>query len=433
MLNLDQPSAKTTNMDIGSKIKFFRIQKNLKQDELAKGIISVSYLSKIENNQTSPSEEVLKLLCERLDVSLIEQQDDLIFQEIMDWYKLMVSNKKEEIEYKYEELSKRIQSANTKTYMYFVLFELRYHLYFRNTNQAKVLIEKLEQFMDIFDIQMHYYFQKFYSIYEYRLTNFVQALKHLKTAEKLLQRNSNFEKSEEADLYYMFGLTYSQLMIVPLSITYTTKALHEFQATYEFKRSAECQILLGISYRRIGEYDRSEESYLLAQKVSESLNNTYLKSLIHHNLGKLYSIQGLHTEAIIQFKNSYELKDENKPLRKLNSIYCILLEYDKLGEVAQCKKWLQVGKQILEHHQGALEYQYYFSMHESILAGDFERFDEIFQEQAMPYFLEKEHQEPLILYAERLAQYFEKTFKYKKASQYYSICYREIKKQTFLR
>ncbi|MCM3617119.1 helix-turn-helix transcriptional regulator [Sutcliffiella horikoshii] len=433
MINLDQPAAKTTKMDIGSKIKFFRIQKGLKQEDLARGIISVSYLSKIENNLTAPSEEVLRLLCERLEVSLIEQQDDTFLQELTAWYKLMTTTESEEIKRRYDLLSGKISSLNTKTYMYFVLFDLRYQLYLKNMEQSRSLIDKLQQFVDIFDIQMHYYFQKFYAIYEYRLNNFVHALEHLKIAEKLLQRNSNFEKSEEADLYYLFGLTYSQSLKEPLSITYTTKALHEFQAIYDFKRSAECQVLLGICYRRIGEYDRAEESYLLAQKLSESLHNIYLQSLIYHNLGKLYSIQGKQMEAIKEYEKSYYLKREDKPLSKLTSIYCILLEYDKMGEIAECRKWLHIGQSLLENPEDSIEYHYYFSIHESILDKDYERFDQIFQEEALPYFLSKDLKEPLIIYAERLAQYFESTYKYKKASYYYALGYKELKKQTFLR
>lgn len=93
-------------------------------------------------------------------------------------------------------------------------------------------------------------------------------------------------------------------MKVPLSITYTTKALQAFQSIYDFKRSAECQVLLGISYRRIGEYDRSEESYILAQKLSESLGNSYLQELIYHNLGKLYAMQNQQTEAIREYEKA---------------------------------------------------------------------------------------------------------------------------------
>lgn len=63
---------------------------------------------------------------------------------------------------------------------------------------------------------------------------------------------------------------------------------------------------------------------------------------------------------------------------------------------------------------------------------EYDRFDEIFQEKGLPYFQDKGIQEPIIIYSEILAQYFESTYKYKKASYYYSMCYRELKKQTFL-
>lgn len=432
MIKIDQQSAKTTKMDIGSKLKFFRIQRNLKQEDLARGIISVSYLSKIENNLTSPSEEVLQLLCERLGVSLIEQQDETILGELMSWYKLMVTSNSDEIKLRYEQLSLKIQSVNTKTYMYFILFELRYYLYLRDLEQAKLLIDKLVQFHDIFDLQMHYYFKKFYAIFSYRQNNYSEALEHLKAAEKLLQRSTNFESAEEADLYYLFGLTYSQTTKVPLSITHTTKALHIFQAIYDLKRSAECQVLLGICYRRIGEYDRSEESYLLAQKLSESLNNTYLQALIYHNLGKLYSIRKLHPQAIEEFEKSYYLKEGRNLESKLDSIYCLLIEYDHLGDAKQCRKWLHLGKSLMEDPEEHIEHHYYFTIFEFILEGNYDDLDTFFLEVALPFFQQHDFKEPIIKYAEKLANYFESCYKYKKASYYYSLCYQELKKQSFL-
>jgi len=55
--------------NIGLLIKMSRIQQNMKQITLAKGICSTSYLSKIENNQTVPSEDVLHLLLNRLNLN----------------------------------------------------------------------------------------------------------------------------------------------------------------------------------------------------------------------------------------------------------------------------------------------------------------------------------------------------------------------------
>ena len=45
-----------------------RIQRNWSQAGLCKGICAVSYLSKIETGKAEPSEEILQLLMERLDL-----------------------------------------------------------------------------------------------------------------------------------------------------------------------------------------------------------------------------------------------------------------------------------------------------------------------------------------------------------------------------
>ena len=45
-----------------------RIQRNWSQAGLCKGICAVSYLSKIETGKAEPSEEIIQLLMERLDL-----------------------------------------------------------------------------------------------------------------------------------------------------------------------------------------------------------------------------------------------------------------------------------------------------------------------------------------------------------------------------
>lgn len=51
---------------IGKRLKYSRINLGMTQEKLAKGIISVSYLSKIENGKVEPTEEIIDLLTERL-------------------------------------------------------------------------------------------------------------------------------------------------------------------------------------------------------------------------------------------------------------------------------------------------------------------------------------------------------------------------------
>ena len=51
---------------IGSIIKFNRINNNISQKELSKGICVPSYLSRIENGELLPSEDVLSIIFSRL-------------------------------------------------------------------------------------------------------------------------------------------------------------------------------------------------------------------------------------------------------------------------------------------------------------------------------------------------------------------------------
>lgn len=51
---------------IGSIIKFNRINNNISQKQLSKGICVPSYLSRIENGELLPSEDVLSIIFNRL-------------------------------------------------------------------------------------------------------------------------------------------------------------------------------------------------------------------------------------------------------------------------------------------------------------------------------------------------------------------------------
>ena len=51
---------------IGSIVRLNRIKKNMSQKALAKGICVPSYLSRIENGELLPSDDVISILFERL-------------------------------------------------------------------------------------------------------------------------------------------------------------------------------------------------------------------------------------------------------------------------------------------------------------------------------------------------------------------------------
>ena len=60
---------KSSNDFYSLLLKRKRLEKGLKLEDVASGICSISYLSRLENNQTEGKDENLKLLFEKLDLN----------------------------------------------------------------------------------------------------------------------------------------------------------------------------------------------------------------------------------------------------------------------------------------------------------------------------------------------------------------------------
>lgn len=71
-------------MEIGPYIKLHRIKQEMTQAELAEGIVSSAYLSKIENEKTEASPSVISLLCTRLGIQLENETDEVVREKCQD-------------------------------------------------------------------------------------------------------------------------------------------------------------------------------------------------------------------------------------------------------------------------------------------------------------------------------------------------------------
>ena len=63
---------------IGSIIKLNRINKNISQKQLSKGICVPSYLSRIENGELLPSEDVISVIFDRLGLKFYDSDEFLL-------------------------------------------------------------------------------------------------------------------------------------------------------------------------------------------------------------------------------------------------------------------------------------------------------------------------------------------------------------------
>ncbi|SDJ27176.1 helix-turn-helix transcriptional regulator [Salimicrobium halophilum] len=418
-------------MDLGTKLRFVRKKKNMTLAELADGIISVSYLSKIENNDNIPDKEVISLLFEKLDTPAPQNLDSSTMDDLDEWYKVVVHKESDQADTMFEELSGVISEHDIEEYVRFEIFKIKYYLMVNHVEKAEEVMEGIADYEDTLNVRNFFYYHRFKALYDYTIQDFQSALTNVKKAEAALP-TLLVEEWDLADLCYFMGLINSRLRKTTNCIFYTNKALEYYNAKYQYERAAECHILLGISYERIHEYEKTEESFLLADKLAHLLNNTYIKGLVSHNLGYLYSIQNDYQKALDYYIASIEYKKQTNTNVNytLNTILCIVIEHYNAGYMADCETWIEEGISLMKqhHHKHSREYYYHFYIYDYLV--DDSRDNELasfIEEGALPYFEEKKHVDYIVKYAYILGQHFKKLYKYKKANHYYEVSLRTIK------
>ncbi|WP_010096352.1 helix-turn-helix domain-containing protein [Ornithinibacillus scapharcae] len=116
------------------KLKYYRKRLELKQIEISYGICSVSYYSKIENGVVEPSEELLTLLCNRLNISILDIKDNdslitTLCSKINEFNKYIRNRNPGMIEQIYQEVTTiAANSNNPEIYLVLELFHLRMSL-----------------------------------------------------------------------------------------------------------------------------------------------------------------------------------------------------------------------------------------------------------------------------------------------------------------
>ncbi|MEC0292010.1 helix-turn-helix domain-containing protein [Terribacillus saccharophilus] len=145
-------------MEIGPLIKLHRIKQSMTQEDLAAGIVSESYLSKIENQKTDASPEVIALLCERLGIQLNAENEDMIKEKAEEWFALLYdAHSREERDAKYQELEQLFKNSNSDYEILFEIHKIRYYLLRNENEKTREQIEKLTNLEYSFDTRQSFF------------------------------------------------------------------------------------------------------------------------------------------------------------------------------------------------------------------------------------------------------------------------------------
>jgi transcriptional regulator with XRE-family HTH domain len=407
--------------NIGLLIKMARIQQNMKQVSLAKGICSTSYLSKIENNQTIPSEDVLQLLLERLE---LDYEDLSTEQELKFLSELYLLYKEAIIERNKSEITERLTTYNKRNFLFVDESNFfTYNLYlFRlsliteaDVNKVKNLMNALDQMQEKFDERQHFIFNKNCGFYYYLVRDYKLSLSYFESALEYVT-NFHLQEWEFADFYHALSMSYLSNNHLLNTIEYSTKSLKFYKDNLIFNRAIDCYIVIGIAYKLNLNFKNAEESFLLAKKIVINFKLSEYTEIINHNLGSLFAIQGQSKIAIDYFKES--LKNSSGDENYLLTIYSIAKEYSKQNDDLMVLQWTNTGLEYISKllDNDYLSYFYHFNIYKLLHNKDLE-FESILVN-AIDYFESNNEFHYVYKYSILLGNKYSEIRKYKNSTLY---------------
>ncbi|RKQ34624.1 helix-turn-helix domain-containing protein [Oceanobacillus halophilus] len=411
-------------IEIGSFIKLQRTKQDMTLGDLADGIVSVSYLSKIENLKTQASPEIIQLLCNRLGIQVDNSEEQAIKEKCKEWYSMLFKvNDKEKIIATYKEIQEMMDTNLSENLLMFEIHKIRYYLILNQYDKALKKINELSEISDNFDNLQDFYWNKFRGNY-YSLANvdYHQAMFYYKKSEEKIM-HIDIGEDEAADLKYIIAVTHSELRNTLESIDYANQALAVFMKQYNFHRCAQCHIVLGISYRRIKMYEKAIKNYNLAKHLAELNNNKQVNQQTTYNLGNLYSTIGESEEAIKYYSEVVE-DNEVHLHEKLIAITSLIKEYYKIGNIDKTREMINEAKALLDSVKNSVYYQLYYYIiytYTYKLNGEDDRFKSLVKDKFIPYLRKNKDYGNLVAYSNMLANHFESIGRYKESVKYYKL------------
>ncbi|CDQ18663.1 Helix-turn-helix domain-containing protein [Halobacillus karajensis] len=421
----------------GSLIKQHRKFKNMTLEELASGICSVSYLSKIEHDTINASEEIYRHLGERLKIKLtdINQEfDQTIHQELLDWHEVIQRRDLPLMDEYYQKCTNALRTnQNTELNHLYKIVKSRHTM---KLNEGPLSDDDLKEINDLYaysNAEYKFFYHKTVGIH-YLLKNhqFKTALHHFHKTEDLLKKLP-FNDSET---YFHLALTYSQTRAAVESNYYAHTALEGYIKDFDYERIVDTYMIIAINYRSLDIYSIAEEYFKKLIKIAKYHLKSVDERRIYHNLGFIYANQERYDEAFELLDKAFNMTiDVKDDFFYVNTIYLLASTNYYAGNVEKAWAYIDQGEKSAEEYDiQFFKYRFFVLRHtiqENTLA-DF--FIEKLENEIIPYSREHNEYGDYKNYCEMLGNlYYEKRM-YKKAAMYYKEVnnYRKTQKKDLL-
>ncbi|GGF20560.1 transcriptional regulator [Halobacillus andaensis] len=400
----------------GQLIKQHRKFKNMTLEELADGICSVSYLSKIEHNTMIASDEIYRLLGKRLNIrleNLNEEFDEEIYKEILNWH--------EAIQLKdfplMDELQEKCRlhlhkNQNIDLSNLYKVVHSRYQLTKTHKPLSKKITKELGDVLSQSSNEFRFLYYKTIGIHHFLSLEYKKTIHHFQCAEKMMEKLPH----HDSELYYHFSLTYTRLRMYVESNYYANLALEEYQKSLTYSKITDCYMMLAINYNFLGVHDVAERLFHKLLKGSKEHLSVIDEGRIYHNLGYIYNNQKEYDLAVDHLLFALKLKEREK-LSIVSTLYLLAETYHHLEDKQASRDYLSKGEEVANQHKDVkYQHKFYVLKHKMNQTMNDDTFIEMLEKTIIPDALSLNEYNDHKNYLELLAELYYERRMYKKCS-----------------
>ncbi|ARI75889.1 helix-turn-helix domain-containing protein [Halobacillus mangrovi] len=333
----------------GSLIKQNRKLRDLTLEGLSKGICSVSYLSKIENNTIQASEKIYRLLGERLGIRLIDinqEFDEEIHQTLLSWHEAsqlrdftLMDHLKNKCEIALQE------NHNIDLLNLFKVIAARHHMTKTNQLLDNGLYKELEGLLVNSTNEYQFFYHKVIGLHYFLKFELKTASQHFLKSLSLLNQISY----NETEIYFHLSLTYSHTRQFVESNVYGKKAIEGYKKSLNYSKIVDSIMVIAINYNRMNAHTIAEKYFLDLLKMAKYQLKPLEKRRVFHNLGAIYIHQEKYDLAFDYLKRASSIEtDEN--ILKSNTTYLLALTCYYNGDIEKSKEFLASGAVLAEKY-----------------------------------------------------------------------------------
>ncbi len=414
-------SLKELNELKGTLIKQHRKFNNMTLEELADGICSVSYLSKIEHDSISASDEIYRLLEERLNIKLVDINDEFdedIYQDLLDWHEaaqLQDLELMKQYDQKYE--SGLIENQNNELNHLYKVIKARNDMKVTASSLTQESLNELKNIYPYSNYEFKFFYHKTLGVHYLLINEIKQALKHFnKTVDHL-----KYVPFTDSESYFHLCMTYSKARSSIESIYYGEKALEGYTKDLNYSRMIDTYSIIAGGYQSLDAYEIAEEYFLKLLKIAKYHLQPEEKRRIYHNIGYINANKENYQKAF-EFLEKAQSIETSFIYFEISTLYLLASTSYYCGNLEDSWNYIYEGeKKSKEHNLVFFQHKFFVLRHTINETLHNEEFVNRFEKEIIPDVRELNEYERYRDYLEMLGDiYYEKRM-YKKAAS----CYKE--------